>query len=70
MVQKGRGDSLKVAYTNVNGLISSMLETGDYLSKEKPDVMGITENKLTGSIDAFNLRDGKYKVWMRNRENK
>ena len=70
MVQEGRGDILKVAYTNVNGLASSVLEINDYLSTEKPDIMAITETKLSGNIDAFNLGDGKYNIWTRNRENK
>ncbi len=50
MVQEGskcgRG-RLKVAYMNINGLISGVLELEDYLKEEKPDIMGIVETKLT-----------------------
>lgn len=42
-IEKGRKEKLKVAYTNMNGLISvitELNELNDY------DLMGITETKL------------------------
>ena len=51
MVQERRRGCIKVAYTNVDDLISSMLEMQDYLNTEKPDIMAITETKLSGVID-------------------
>ena len=51
----GRSDGetikLKVAYTNVDGLLSSILEIKDYLSSEKLDVFCITETKLKEEIN-------------------
>ncbi len=47
-----------------------MLHLGDYLRSEKPDVMGITETRLVGNVDTFNIGDGEYNVWLRNRDNK
>lgn len=50
---------------------TSLVSAGDkefYLREETTDVKGILETNLTGSIDAFNTGDGKYNVWMRNRE--
>ena len=37
-----RREKLTMAYTNVNGLLSALVEINDFLRIEKPDVMGIT----------------------------
>ena len=50
---RGRGSELKVAYTNIDGIISTALELKDFLRKEQPDIMGIVETKITGGIDAL-----------------
>ena len=67
-----RSDSndLKVAYTNVNGLISGLNELNDYLDKSRPDIMGIVETKLKGQIPPESVGNGLYKVWSRNRKDK
>ena len=67
---RGRGRELKVAYTNIDGIISTALELKDFLRKEQPDIMGIVETKLTGGIDALGIGDGNYNIWIKNRENK
>ena len=36
---------LRVMYTNVDGLLSSLLEFKDYLRTNKPDVVAVTETK-------------------------
>ncbi len=38
------------------------------MNNEKPDIMAITETKLCGDIDAFNLGNGIYNIWTINRE--
>ena len=65
-----RGEKLKTAYTNVNGLISAQVELNDYLREYAPDVMGITETKLNDNIEMNNLGEGRYNVWLRNRKEK
>ncbi len=73
VVQKGskcgRG-RLKVAYTNINGLMAAVLELEDYLKEEKPDIMGTVETKLASVGDILNIGEGKFILWMRNRKNK
>ena len=46
----GKSNKLKVAYTNVDGLLSSMLEIKDYSSSKKSDVFCMTETKLKEEI--------------------
>ena len=73
MVQErggARGRGLKVAYTNINGLLSAGLEIQDYLKEEKPDIIGLVETKLTGDVNSFNIGDEDYNVWFRNRTSK
>ena len=66
----GRAGSLKVAFTNINGLISGITELNDYLSEAKPDVMGIVETKLRDLPPPNSIGDGRYNVWIKNRESK
>ena len=65
-----RGGKLKVSYTNVNGLVSSLLELNDYLENNTPDVMGITETKLNEQIVSINIGNGKYNVWRKDQKQK
>ncbi len=50
VAQKGHARSpsrsLKIMYTNVDSLVSSLLELKDYLRNNKPDVVCLTETKL------------------------
>ena len=62
------GNELKVAYMNINGLISGLDELNDYLKKSMPDVMGIVETKLNGQIIPSNIGNESYKAWSRNRK--
>ena len=57
-------------YTNVNGLITGLLELNDYLRDNTPDIVGITETKLEHLIEAVNIGDGKYNVYRRDRKGK
>ena len=40
------GKELKIAYTNVDGLLSVRYDLEEYLRNKKPDIMGIAETKL------------------------
>ena len=60
---------LKVAYTNVDGLLSSILEIKDYVSSEKPDVFCMTETKLKEEINV-NFQLQGFKLWRRDRKGK
>ena len=44
----GKRDKLKVAYTNVDGLISSMLEIKDYIEEWKTRLVLHGGNKIKG----------------------
>ena len=67
---RGWGKELRVAYTNADGLMSVKCEIDEYLKNTKPDIMGVVETKLSDGIEMFNIGDGNYKVWTRNRLNK
>ena len=62
----GRGGKLRVTYTNIDGLLSSVLEVRDYLKESKPDVFCIAETKLKEEIQV-NFADEGYKCWRRDR---
>ena len=47
-ISGGGRRELKVAYTNVN--VTALLKLNDYISENKPDIMGITETKLYKGI--------------------
>ena len=42
----GKERNLKAAYTNIDGLISSLMEVKDYLKEKKPELLCLTETKL------------------------
>ena len=52
----GKRDKLKVAYTNVDGLISRMLGIKDYLRNKKTDMFCMAETKLKEEICKFPAR--------------
>lgn len=66
---KGR-ERMKIAYTNIDGIISSKLELEDYLRKENPVMACIVETKLGGEVQVPAMDGGRYKVWRRDREGK
>ena len=43
----------KIWYTNVNGLMSKRLELENLLEQEKPDMMILTERKMSGAFQAL-----------------
>ena len=65
----GGGDTLKVMYTNIDGLLSGLLELRDYLIEKKPDVVCITETKLREEIQ-ISFKEQGYNVWRRDRKGK
>ena len=60
---------LKVTYTNINGLILSLLEFKDYLKTDKLDVVCVTEAKLKEEIKVELAKEG-YNTWRRVRKGK
>ena len=65
----GKCDNLRVMYTNIDGVLSSILELRDYLRLNKPDVVCITETKLKEEIHV-QFQDEGYNMWRRDRKNK
>ena len=66
-IQGGGRRKLKVTYTNVNGLITASTELNEYLKRNKPDIMGLTEIKLDKSFELLNIGDGEYEIWKKSR---
>ena len=66
---RGGGRKLRVTYTFIDGLLSSMLEVRDYLKEKKPDVMCIVETKLREEMHV-NFREEGYNTWRRDRKDK
>ena len=54
----GRVSALIVMYTNIDGILSSVLEVRDYLKESKPDVLCLTETKLKEEIH-LSFKEGR-----------
>ena len=65
----GEKRNLRVMYTNIDGLGSSIIEVKDYLRDRKPDVMCLTETKLKKEVRPCFKNEG-YDTWRRDREGK
>ena len=59
-----------MTYTNINGLLSGMVELNDYLRETEPDIMGVVETKLRGQLPPDSVGNGRYNVWLKNRDGK
>ena len=66
--EEGR-NIISIMYTNVDGIISSILELRDYIRKSKPDVVCLTETKLKEEIQLHFQKEG-YNMWRRDRKEK
>ena len=65
--ERGRNRNLKVANTNINGLISGISELNDFLEEVKPEIV---ETKLSGQLPPNNVGNGQYNMWLKNRDGK
>ena len=65
----GRVSALRVMYTNIDGILSSVLEVRDYLKESKPDVLCLTETKLKEEIH-LSFKEEGYNNWRRDRKGK
>ena len=63
----GKSNKLKEAYTNVDGIISSMLEIRDYQNFQKPDVFCMVETKLKEEIQ-ISFQQEENRIFRRNRK--
>ena len=63
-----RGE-VNIMYTNVDGLVSSIIEVKDYLRIHNPDVICFTETKLKEEIKLGFANEG-YNTWRRDRKGK
>ena len=61
--------TIRVMYTNIDGLLSCILEVRDYLRERKPDVLCLTETKLRDEIHLCFKAEG-YNMWRRDRKEK
>ena len=63
-------NTLKILYTNVDGLVSKLMEVRDLIREKKPQVVCLTETKLRNSITNDTLGFENYNVWRKDREGK
>lgn len=52
----------KVAYTNIDGFLSSKVELEHYLKRDNPDIICIVETKLRSDTQVHGINEGRYKV--------
>ena len=57
------------AYTNIDGLISSLLEVEDYLREKKRELLCLAETKLREEIQ-LSFKEEVYNIWRRDRVDK
>ena len=62
-------NKIKVTYTNIDGLVSGLMEMKDYLRERKPEVVCLTETKLKEEIKIGFEKEG-YNMWRRDRKSK
>ena len=55
-----------MTHTNIDGLLSCVVEVKDYLKERRPDVMCIVETKLKEEVHV-NFKEEGYKSWRRDR---
>ena len=65
-VQKKDGD-MNLMYTNIDGIIPRILELKDYLREKNPDIVCLTETKLTEDIHIKIEGKDSYNVWRKDR---
>ena len=56
-------------YTNIDGILSSVLEVRDYLKENRPDVLCLTETKLKENVH-LSFKEEGYNNWRRDRRGK
>ena len=61
--------NLTAAYTNIDRLISSLLEVKDYLKEKKPELLCLAETKLREEIQ-LSFKEERYNIWRRDRVGK
>ena len=67
MESKVKMKKLMISYTNIDGLLSKMLELNDYLREKKPDIMCIVETKLEKDTDVMLHEKLDYNIWRSDR---
>ena len=63
-----RNSKIKIMYSNVDGLLSKLMELKDIIKDKEPQVICLTETKLNTNIldDTLNLEN--YNVWRKDRK--
>ena len=63
-----RNSKIKIVYANVDGLISKLMELEDIIKDKKPQVICLTETKLSTNILDDTLNFGNYNIWRKDRK--
>ena len=63
-----RNSRIKIVYSNVDGLISKLMELKDIVKDKKPQVICLTETKLSTNIIDDTLNIGNYNIWRKDRK--
>jgi len=62
-IENNDNHSLQVIYTNVDGLVSKLVEVKDTIQEKKPGIMCLTEKELDGKIKSEVINVGGYDIW-------
>ena len=57
-----KNSKIKIVYSNVDGLISKLTELKDIIKDKKPQVICLTETKLSSNILDDTLNLGNYNI--------
>ena len=68
--EKKRDGSMKVIYSNVDGVISKDIEIRDMLTEKQPKIVCMSETKLTSNNSSHVLGWKGYKAWREDRKGK
>ena len=60
---------LRVMYTNIDGIVSSLLDLKDYIRTSDPDIICLTETKLKEEIQ-LGIKIEGYNTWRKDRKGK
>ena len=59
---------LRIMYTNIDGLLARKLELNDYIREKEPNIICLTETKLSPDIGI--IINEKYNIWRKDRKKK
>lgn len=62
-----KGIDLRIAYVNIDRVLSARLMLNYYQKENEPDILCLTVTKLNTDLELMDVENGKYRVWRRER---